>query len=330
VWGSRAAGGVVVWLGVAAAACSPQNDGTDPGARVVRELDARGDTGGLALPNRRTSVKFAVIGDSGRGWRPQHEVAARMAEFHERFPFDFVLMAGDNIYEGPASPDDYRVKFEEPYRGLLDRGVRFFAVLGNHDDPRQRFYAPFNMGGERYYTFRAPAPLLAQLTRVQVFALDSTNFDDAQRAWLHRELGRSDARWKIVLTHHPLYTPGRYGVNAWRMRRRIEPLLIDGGVDAVFSGHEHLYARMTLQRGVQHVISGAAGSLRPGDVRSAPHVARAFDEDFLFVLIEIEGDELFIQAVTRRGRTVDAAVLEKGGGASRGAAATAAGRADRP
>ena len=58
-----------------------------------------------------------------------------------------MLMAGDNIYESPATPDDYRTKFEEPYAALLAAGVRFYAVLGNHDDPRQRNYPPFNMGG---------------------------------------------------------------------------------------------------------------------------------------------------------------------------------------
>jgi hypothetical protein len=105
-------------------------------ALIVRELSVDAAQGSMTLPNRADSVKFAVIGDSGRGWRPQHEVAARMVEYRTRFPFTFVLMAGDNIYEGPATPDDYRIKFEEPYKSLLDAGVRFFAVLGNHDDPR--------------------------------------------------------------------------------------------------------------------------------------------------------------------------------------------------
>ena len=58
----------------------------------------------LTLPNKDRSIKFAVIGDSGRGWQPQHDVAAQMVAFRRWFAFDFVLMAGDNIYEGPATP----------------------------------------------------------------------------------------------------------------------------------------------------------------------------------------------------------------------------------
>ena len=119
-----------------------------------------------------------MIGDSGRGSPPQHEIAAQMTAFRQDFPFAFVLMLGDNIYEGPATREDYRRKFEEPYRRLLDEGVKFYAVLGNHDDPRQVVYPLFNMDGERYYSFSPPEDLLAKIaTRVEFFALDSTNLD---------------------------------------------------------------------------------------------------------------------------------------------------------
>jgi len=63
-------------------------------------------------------------------------------------------MLGDNVY-GAIGPADVQAKFEAPYKALLDAGVGFHAVLGNHDNPNQRFYELFNMGGERYYTFRA-------------------------------------------------------------------------------------------------------------------------------------------------------------------------------
>ena len=41
-------------------------------------------------------------------------------------------MLGDNLYGGD-SPRDYQRKFEEPYKALLDAGVKFYASLGNHD-----------------------------------------------------------------------------------------------------------------------------------------------------------------------------------------------------
>lgn len=264
----------------------------------------------LALPNEDRSIKFAVIGDSGRGSTEQHEIAAQMAAFRQRFDYRFVLMAGDNIYEGPATPEDYRLKFEEPYKALLDADVKFFAALGNHDDPRQVNYKPFNMDGHRHYTFTPPVDLITRLdTRVRFFALDSTYLDGEQMRWLNKELDASDAEWKIALLHHPLYTSGRYGLAARGIRFALESAFLSGGVDVVFSGHEHIYARSELQKGILYFVSGGAGSLRAGDAKPTPQIARSFDTDYHFMLVEVTDEGFFFQAIDRKGNTVDAGAL---------------------
>src|SRR5947207_1106583 len=107
----------------------------------------------LKLPLAPKSVRFAIIGDFGTGGGAQYDVAKQMAAFHEKFPFEFVLTMGDNLYGG-ESDADFKRKFEDPYKPLLDAGVKFYACLGNHDNPNQRFYKPFNMNGKRYYDFR--------------------------------------------------------------------------------------------------------------------------------------------------------------------------------
>src|SRR5688500_20401630 len=103
----------------------------------------------------------------------------------QQFPFDLVLMLGDNIYDSHTAAD-YRAKFEEPYRALLDANVTFQAAIGNHDDPSQVHYSLFNMGGRRYYTFRKserrPAGLVG--AGVRCFALDSRSLDPDQLDWL--------------------------------------------------------------------------------------------------------------------------------------------------
>ena len=282
---------------------------------AVRSMDvAKVSEGALTLPNRATSVKFAVIGDSGRGTPPQHEIAAQMVAFREHFAFPFVLMLGDNIYEGPATREDYRLKFEDPYRALLDEGVKFYAVLGNHDDPRQVAYPLFNMDGERYYSFAPPEDLLAKVvSHVEFFAVDSTNLDRTQRQWLDERLRDSDATWKVCFFHHPLYSSGRYRSWARGFRLILEPLLVRNGVDVAFSGHEHIYQRSELQSGIQYFISGGAGSLRPGDGTPASDIARTYAGDYHFMLVEIDDDELHFQAIARSGRTIDAGTLYQDG-----------------
>ena len=266
----------------------------------------------LALPNNDRSIKFAIIGDSGRGDRPQHEVAAQMVAYRQRFDYKFVLMAGDNIYEGPATGEDYRLKFEEPYQPLLDAGVKFYAALGNHDDTNQIFYKPFNMDGHRYYTFVPPVdPITRWDTRVRFFALDSTYLSFEQIRWFEKEVTESRAEWKIAFLHHPLYTSGRYTLAARGIRLALESAFVNGGVDVVFSGHEHLYERAELQRGIPYFITGGAGSLRAGDAAPSPVVARSYDQDYHFMLAEISDDGFFFQAINRLGVTVDAGSLRR-------------------
>ena len=266
----------------------------------------------LALPNSDRSIKLAIIGDSGRGSKEQNEVAARMAAYRRQFDFKFVLMVGDNIYEGPATGDDYRRKFEEPYEALLDAGVKFYAALGNHDDTNEIYYKPFNMGGHRYYTFVPPVdPLTRWDTRVRFFALDSTYVDRNQVQWLAEETGESRAEWKVAFLHHPLYTSGRYALAARGIRLGLESTLVTGGVDIVFSGHEHIYERAEMQNGILYFITGGAGSLREGDALASPLIARRYDRDYHFMLAEFNDEGFFWQAINRVGVTIDAGALRK-------------------
>ena len=266
----------------------------------------------LTLPNAERSIKFAIIGDSGRGSKEQHDVAAQMEAYRQKFDYKFVLMAGDNIYEGPASAEDYRLKFEDPYKPLLDAGVRFYAALGNHDDSNQVYYEPFHMDGNRYYTFVPPVdPITRWDTRVRFFALDSTYIDRAQSRWFDEKTRDSTAEWKIAFLHHPVYTSGRYTLAARGIRFALESAFATGGIDVVFTGHEHIYQRAELQNGILYFVTGGAGSLREGDAKASPSIARSYDRDYHFMLAEITDDGFFFQAINRTGMTVDAGVLKK-------------------
>lgn len=269
--------------------------------------------GELALPVKTGSVRFAVIGDSGRGDQAQAEIAQQMIAWRAKFPYDFVVMLGDNIYP-PHGPDDFSVKFEQPYRALLEGGVTFHAAIGNHDLDSELNYAKFNMGGHRYYTFRRNERRLAGLVGagVRFFVLDSRSLDPEQLAWLRDELSRSGTDWKICYLHHPIYTSGRYTSAARALRLALEPILVNGDVDVVLSGHEHFYERLLPQHGISYFISGGAGSLRTADIRRPSAImARGFDTDFHFMMMEVSGDTLYFQAISRTGETIDAGSITR-------------------
>jgi Calcineurin-like phosphoesterase len=249
------------------------------------------------LPNDADSVKFLAIGDSGTGDRAQYEVAAKIVDAHARFPFEFAIMLGDNMY-GSERAIDFVNKFEKPYKPLLDAGVLFYASLGNHDDPSQRFYQRFNMDGKRYYTFNKKD--------VDFFVLDSTYMAPPQITWLREELERSDAEWKISYFHHPIYSSGEKHGSEEDLQAMVEPLFLKYGVDVVFSGHEHFYERLKPQNGIVYITQGGAAKLRRGNIRdNSPLTAKGFDTDRSFTLVEIVGDHLFFETISRIGQVVD-------------------------
>jgi len=254
------------------------------------------------LPLKQNSTRFAVIGDTGTGDAAQFQIAQGMQRARAEFPFEFVLMLGDNIY-GNNDASGFRQKFEAPYQPLLKSGVKFYAVLGNHDDPNQRLYKPFNMDGKRFYTFNKGD--------TQFFALDSTYMSPEQLSWLQKELSDSSAKWKICFFHHPLYSDARFHGPDLDLRKRLEPILSQFGANVVLNGHEHVYERLQPQHGIQYFILGSGGQLRRGDLRPSRDVAKGFDSDRAFALMEVSGDELYFQVISGRGETVDSGVLTK-------------------
>ncbi len=256
----------------------------------------------LTLPLKPHSVRFAAIGDMGTGNKRQYQTAAKMREWREKFPFEFVIMLGDNIYDG-HTPQDFVKKFEKPYQPLLEAGVKFYATLGNHDKPNDRFYQPFNMNGQQYYTYKKG--------HVRFFALDTTYMNPQQLTWLEKELQNAGTDWIICYFHHALYSSAGFHGSATELRTLLEPLFVKYKVQAVFSGHDHVYERVKPQNGVQYFTEGASGALRAGDLKKSNLTAVGYDQDCSFMLVEIAGDELYFQTISRTGRTIDSGMVQR-------------------
>jgi 3',5'-cyclic AMP phosphodiesterase CpdA len=185
----------------------------------------------------------------------------------------------------------------------LDAGVKFHAALGNHDNSNQISYKGFNMDGKEYYSFKRKG--------ARFFALNSNYMDPRQIKWLEDELKNSGADWKVCFFHHPPYSSGeKHGSNT-ELRKIIEPLFIKYGVDVVFTGHEHFYERIKPQHGIHYFISGGGAKLRTEGVKSTNLTAKAFDRDQHFMLIEIAGDQMHFQVISRAGKTVDEGALPR-------------------
>jgi Calcineurin-like phosphoesterase len=272
----------------------------DPPSGVPSAAPAKlegGATSPLAMPNARGSTTFAIMGDSGSGDVAQQQVAdAMLTYFNTARHFPFVVMLGDNLYH-----DDYQDEFLIPYKALLDRGVKFYATLGNHDRDLEQHFKPFNMGDKDHYSFDEG--------NARFVALNSNHPNDvAQIKWLDTVYNDAGDKWRIAFFHHPLYSSGIHSAEGRDViRPAFEEPLVRNRVNVVLSGHEHLYERIRPQRGIYHFVSGGGG-------RSLyDYKASDFDEvgasEHHFMVAQIAGDTMLFEAITHAQKVLDCGAI---------------------
>ncbi len=252
-------------------------------------------------------LHWLAVADTGGGNEAQRAVGRAMAAVHRARPVDLVLLGGDNIY---PKGDIGQVKdmFTIPYKALLEAGVPFHAVLGNHDirtangDP-QIAYKPFGMKGRWYTLPRGP---------VEFFMLDSNVNADwgRQLPWLKRALASSKAPWKVVVAHHPIHSSGHYGDDVVA-RNRLAPLFRQFGVQLYINGHEHNYERSKPINGTTYLVVGGGGAhLRK--VTPGTNSARAISVHS-FAELTASKNQLLIQAWDSKGQAIDRAAINPAG-----------------
>ena len=215
-------------------------------------------------PTARSSSRSSATAAAAR--RSSTRSRRRWSRYRQRFDYKFVLMAGDNIYEGPAT----RGRLSAEVRGAVQAAARRRRqVLRRARQPRRHqpdLLQAVQHGRPSLLHVRAAGRSdHAAGTRACASSRSTAPISTSSRSrWFEKELTESRAEWKIAFLHHPLYTSGRYTLAARGIRLALESAFVNGGVDVVFSGHEHIYQRAELQHGILYFITGGAGSLRAG------------------------------------------------------------------
>ncbi len=275
------------------------------------------------IPLHGSECRIFVLADSGSGRRPQYRVAARIEEYLDQDKVDFGLHLGDISYSQTSTPDEDREYFR-PYRRILCR-VPIWLALGNHDVDYGKTvnHLAFHRmpGNKRWYSF--------DYGDVHMTILDSTRWNStSQREWLERDLrDHQDARWKIVVLHHPPYCRPyiREGVLQSGSHTDIRnfwcPLFEQYGVDLVLSGHSHTYQRTRRIRdyspgakGIVYVVAGGGGERIDtiAEEIDTPGLMEAWlGGRYHFVRLKITNEQLAIMAVDDRGRVFDEFSLDR-------------------
>jgi len=278
---------------------------------------------------------FLVLGDWGRDGAPyQVAVAKVMASVADTLHPDFVLTTGDNIYpSGVKGVDD--PKWQDSFEGVYTAPslqIPWYATLGNHDYRKNwRAQIRYSDLSERW---RMPAPYYTftrtvnDSTTLQVFVIDTNPFPflynlepwychlwfkgtGKQMAWLRNALSYSTADWKVVVGHHPIYSMGKRHGDTGSVKKKVDPLLHQYGVQAYFNGHDHNLQHQDPPDGsVQYFTSGAGSETR--EVGQVAYTRFASDHPG-FLAVRLDHNHMTVQAIDTTGKVLYSTVVGRDG-----------------
>ena len=250
-----------------------------------------------ALEKMQGKFTFIVLGDNRSGDDIYSKLVAMMME---RAPA-FIVNTGDQV----PDEDDLKewAKFWEMSKPIK---VPYFLTVGNHDvnDAKSELIYKEQVGlpgNELYYAFTAGNALFIVLD--SYLTGEQKKITGGQYTWLEGALAKSTQRYKFIFLHHPLYPDkdkGRhYGNSLDRYpgeRDKLQALFVKHKVSMVFTGHDHLYLRKTLD-GIPHIIAGGGG---------APMYADEKDGGFYhFIVVTVEGDKVSAEVIDIQGKVRD-------------------------
>ncbi|HNX57978.1 MAG TPA: metallophosphoesterase [Spirochaetota bacterium] len=283
------------------------------------------------------SVHILIYSDAGYANDGQKYVAAAMVTRHKEYPFTFALCAGDNIQikpevfgsrsmMNPWGDGGLDEAFELPFAPLIESGLRFYTVAGNHDHQGFRYHIERNYSDNKNVTgmnsggFVCPdSDYVVTCDRdkgIKIILLDvatafsNLNWSDEREAFLRGELAKNDNRWTILVFHYPLWSSGEdHGRDAAliELRKIILPILDTYPVDFVFSGHDH-HAELFRYRGKNETRLAIVGNTaRPHGINNEPDLPSVFRSDTRgFTELDIHGDTAELNF-----RSVDGSILFK-------------------
>lgn len=284
------------------------------------------------------AIHFIAMGDWGRnGENYQKEVAAGMGKAAHDLDAGFIVATGDNFYPyGVQSTRDYHwiSSFEQIYTAQ-SLHVKWYPVLGNHDYasnpdaeveysaissrwsmPSRYYSKSFNMNdtsASLLMLFIDTDPIEKEM-RGQKY--DSVKYPEGavakQKQWIEETLASSNAKWKIVVGHHPAYTGGwrNQSKDVANIKTFLEPLFDKYGVDVYLAGHEH-HLEHTKPAGhkTHHIISGAASEARPTKLHPNGGTFAAATQGF--ATFSVSKDQVLVQFIEYTDKILHETIIRK-------------------
>lgn len=191
------------------------------------------------------------IGASGNAANDTEGWAKTLDDSVNKFNPNFILSAGDQV--NTASN-------ESQYSGYLDHeeltSVPQATTIGNHDSGSNAYSQHFNLPNETQQgTTIAGSDYWYVYNNTLFMNINTNNTSTAQhKAFMEEAINANgDVRWKVVVFHHSIYSVASHAVENSILQRREEltPVFDELGVDVVLMGHDHVYVRSNIMKGMQ-------------------------------------------------------------------------------
>jgi hypothetical protein len=263
-----------------------------------------------APPEDVNEFKFLAYGDTRTGTFVHDMVDGAMVNTFKADPNyqTFTLLTGDWVNNGKKE-EDWDEEFFNPAAlntRELQANLPINGCIGNHDwgsnsTPPTLFdkYWPYPYVDGFYWSFDYGPAHIAVVDQHS----EEYHSSSEQYSWLEHDLATTDKDWKFLMFHKPGYSAGGHHDDSF-VQKYVQPLCEWYGVDIVFCGHNHYYARCD-KNGVKHITTGGGGApLYTGSLNYSEYV-EVYAKTHHFCKIHIHGRQLDFVAVKPDGTIID-------------------------
>ncbi|KKL67840.1 hypothetical protein LCGC14_2130950, partial [marine sediment metagenome] len=295
--------------------------GLSPGTKYFYRVTAGAEqpTGSFraAPSSSATAVKFLAYGDTRTNPDKHDLVAEEVVNTYQAdssyqtmvlFTGDYTSSHSETAWTNEFFPTSYtnirELQANLPIQGALGNHELFWSPGGYKTESNMTIppkYFPFPFEAWSYWSFDYGPALIIIADQYAVGTYPNNTIGSTQLAWIENELSTSNREWKFIVLHEPGYGGGQSSENS-EVMNYIQPLCEEYGVDIVFAGHHHHYARC-VKNGIKHMTLGGGGAPLSGPEQKPGVEYR--EMTYHFAKIEIDGTTLNFEARKPDGSLID-------------------------
>ena len=288
-------------------------------------------SGSFRAPQESDVTRFLYLGDvQFQESMEEYEEWGQMVRraYREHPDLDFAVIGGD-LVNSPGELSQW-----ETFLEACDVFAKLpvVTVAGNHEGVHsnytyQKLFAlpddvPGGLSGEEFYSL--------DFGNVRMLMMDSSFLTEERRqsmgkdawakeeqrveAWIRSRTGSCEKPWLAAVIHHPVYGMHDGDTVSPQIRELWNPLLEEGGVRIVFSGHQHLYQRTKSIHGVVYLMgnSGQRESRFFHGNNLPEYTQQIYDRGANYQIVEVGARRLKMTSYNQKGLVIDETVLGKG------------------